>query len=51
MNEAGGLDARETADVETASEDYARRFAGPIGAWFLDEQTRAKTSINELLRD
>jgi len=21
----------ETADVETASEDYARRFAGPVG--------------------
>ena len=29
---------RETADVETASEDYARRFAGPVGAWFLSEQ-------------
>jgi SAM-dependent methyltransferase len=45
MNEAGGLHARETADVETASEDYARRFAGPIGAWFLDEQTRATLAL------
>lgn len=28
------------ADVETSSEDYARRFAGPVGAWFLAVQTR-----------
>jgi SAM-dependent methyltransferase len=27
-------------DVETASEGYARRFAGPVGAWFLDVQAR-----------
>ena len=31
---------REDADVETASEDYARRFAGPVGAFFLEVQTR-----------
>jgi 2-polyprenyl-3-methyl-5-hydroxy-6-metoxy-1,4-benzoquinol methylase len=36
----------ETADVETSSEDYARRFAGPVGAWFLERQ--AATTI-ELL--
>jgi len=30
----------ETADIETASEAYARRFAGPVGAYFLAEQTR-----------
>lgn len=29
---------RETADIETASEDYARRFAGRTGAWMLDVQ-------------
>jgi 2-polyprenyl-3-methyl-5-hydroxy-6-metoxy-1,4-benzoquinol methylase len=28
----------ETADIETSSEDYARRFAGPVGAWFLEVQ-------------
>lgn len=30
----------ETADIETASEDYARRFAGPTGAWMLEVQER-----------
>jgi 2-polyprenyl-3-methyl-5-hydroxy-6-metoxy-1,4-benzoquinol methylase len=39
--------AREDADVETSSEDYARRFAGALGAWFLDVQAR---SARELLR-
>jgi 2-polyprenyl-3-methyl-5-hydroxy-6-metoxy-1,4-benzoquinol methylase len=28
------------ADVETSSADYARRFAGPVGEWFLAVQTR-----------
>jgi len=28
----------ETADIETASEAYASRFAGSTGAWFLAEQ-------------
>lgn len=37
----------ETADVETSSDDYARRFAGEVGAWFLEEQARATL---ELLR-
>ena len=35
----------ETADVETASEDYARRFAGPVGEWFLDQQARATLAL------
>jgi SAM-dependent methyltransferase len=30
----------EEADVETSSPDYARRFAGAVGAWFLDLQAR-----------
>jgi SAM-dependent methyltransferase len=30
---------RETADVDSSSEQYAKRFAGPIGAWFLQRQT------------
>jgi 2-polyprenyl-3-methyl-5-hydroxy-6-metoxy-1,4-benzoquinol methylase len=37
----------ETADVETSSDAYARRFAGPVGAWFLEVQARATL---ELLR-
>lgn len=45
---AGGVgQAREDADLETASEDYARRFAGPVGRWFLEVQAR---STLELLR-
>ena len=31
----------ETADVETSSEDYALRFSGAIGAWFLRVQEEA----------
>jgi SAM-dependent methyltransferase len=32
--------AREDADVESSSEQYARRFAGPVGQWFLELQAR-----------
>lgn len=32
--------ARENADVESSSELYARRFAGPVGEWFLRLQAR-----------
>lgn len=31
---------REDADVETSSDDYARRFAGPVGSFLLEVQTR-----------
>jgi ubiquinone/menaquinone biosynthesis C-methylase UbiE len=31
----------ETADIETSSEDYARRFSGAVGAWFLKVQEKA----------
>jgi SAM-dependent methyltransferase len=41
-------DAPEDADVETSSEDYARRFSGSVGEWFLDLQ--AQTAL-DLLRD
>ncbi|HEX9203914.1 MAG TPA: class I SAM-dependent methyltransferase, partial [Vicinamibacteria bacterium] len=44
MTESGG---REDADRETSSEEYARRFAGPLGAFFLEVQ--ARTAL-ELLR-
>jgi SAM-dependent methyltransferase len=36
---------RETADVETSSDGYAARFAGPAGAWLLEVQTRAVRSL------
>jgi SAM-dependent methyltransferase len=31
----------ETADIETSSEDYAARFSGAVGAWFLKIQEEA----------
>ena len=43
----GPSEGREDADVETSSEGYARRFAGPLGAFFLDAQAR---TVLELLR-
>lgn len=39
---------REDADVETSSDGYSQRFAGPVGRWFLEVQ--ARTTL-ELLRD
>jgi len=33
-------ETREIPDVETASEDYARRFAGEVGEYFLDVQAQ-----------
>jgi len=30
----------ETADIETSSEDYARRFSGDVGKYFLDVQAK-----------
>lgn len=38
----------ETADIETASDDYASRFGGPVGQYFLDVQAQLTL---ELLRD
>ncbi|HSD28865.1 MAG TPA: class I SAM-dependent methyltransferase [Vicinamibacteria bacterium] len=37
--------AREDADVETASAGYARRFAGPVGRFFLDRQAEATLDL------
>ena len=31
----------ETADIETSSDDYASRFAGKVGEWFLSVQEQA----------
>lgn len=38
----------EAPDIETASGDYAKRFAGPVGAWMLQVQ---ETIVLDLLRD
>ena len=35
----------EAADVETSSEGYARRFAGPVGDYFLEVQARATLDL------
>lgn len=35
------MDYPETADIETSSDDYARRFYGEIGLWFLNVQEKA----------
>jgi SAM-dependent methyltransferase len=36
---------REDADVETSSEGYARRFAGPVGRFFLARQAEATLDL------
>ena len=36
---------RETPDIETSSEAYARRFGGPVGAWFLEVQARTTLAL------
>lgn len=38
---------RETADVETSSDGYAARFAGPVGAWMLGVQEGAVRRLLE----
>jgi SAM-dependent methyltransferase len=37
--------AREDADVLTSSDAYARRFAGPVGAYFLEVQAKATLAL------
>jgi SAM-dependent methyltransferase len=45
-SETSGSSARhpdglhEDADIATSSDDYARRFTGPVGRWFVETQTR-----------
>jgi ubiquinone/menaquinone biosynthesis C-methylase UbiE len=36
---------REDADIGTSSEDYARRFTGAVGRWFVETQTRLTLSV------
>src|SRR5512138_1446494 len=37
--------ARCAPDIDSSTEDYARRFAGPTGSWFLEVQERAALSL------
>ena len=37
-------------DIESSSDAYARRFSGPLGAWFLDVQARATLDLVAPLR-
>lgn len=39
------MPGREDADVETSSAGYARRFAGPVGHFFLDRQAEATLDL------
>jgi SAM-dependent methyltransferase len=41
--------SREDADIETSSEDYARRFVGPVGRWFIETQTRITLELLKTL--
>lgn len=36
---------QETPDIETSSDDYARRFSGKIGEWFLSVQEKATLTM------
>jgi ubiquinone/menaquinone biosynthesis C-methylase UbiE len=45
---AGHTGLVEDADIGTSSDDYARRFSGAVGRWFLETQTRVTLT---LLRD
>jgi ubiquinone/menaquinone biosynthesis C-methylase UbiE len=36
---------REDADVETASDEYAARFEGDVGRWFLERQARGTLQL------
>lgn len=38
--QAPSCELLEDADISTSSDDYARRFAGPVGQWFVETQTR-----------
>jgi SAM-dependent methyltransferase len=38
-------DPHEDADISTSSEAYAGRFAGAVGRWFLETQTRTTLSL------
>jgi 2-polyprenyl-3-methyl-5-hydroxy-6-metoxy-1,4-benzoquinol methylase len=45
---ASGQDSRETPDIETSSDNYASRFAGPAGEYMLSVQ---ETGLMQLMQD
>jgi ubiquinone/menaquinone biosynthesis C-methylase UbiE len=46
----GSKEARpEDADIDTSSEDYARRFTGSVGRWFVETQTRLTLALLRVL--
>ena len=47
MNNSGSR--REDADIGTSSEDYARRFTGAVGRWFVETQTRITLELLRVL--
>jgi SAM-dependent methyltransferase len=47
----GPLPVRETADVDSSTEQYARRFSGPVGRWFLRVQSQATLAFLAELGD
>jgi hypothetical protein len=40
---------REDADIGTSSEDYARRFTGSVGRWFVETQKRITLALLRVL--
>lgn len=42
-------EAREDADIGTSSDDYARRFTGGVGRWFVATQTRITLGLLQAL--
>jgi ubiquinone/menaquinone biosynthesis C-methylase UbiE len=40
---------REDADIGTSSEEYARRFTGAVGRWFVETQTRVTLGLLRVL--
>ena len=47
--EKGSESLREDADIGTSSDDYARRFAGEVGRWFVATQSRLTLKLLQAL--
>src|SRR3954471_8566281 len=45
MNQGTSPTDVEDADIGTSSEDYARRFTGAVGRWFVETQARLTLSV------
>jgi ubiquinone/menaquinone biosynthesis C-methylase UbiE len=49
LQESHSEEPLEDADISTSSDDYARRFAGPVGQWFVDTQARITLDLLRIL--